>query len=312
MRYADRNPILQGMIQNNDEKGADICVSELLGSFGDNELSPECLDGVQTTGIIKETCVCIPQRYTSYLAPVSSMRLHCEAQVKAFDAATPTEGPSGKPTGSRQALETPYVVRAHAASQTHVEKPCWEFVHFQKSPDTQKITKTTANIDNERYAKLLFPPNPTQGAGTGCGYGLFDGAVSSMASTGTLTSDMAIHGFLGTFHCVLYQSKLSEKDNSVISIAPQTFSVGMFSWFPLYFPLRQPLYVPNGASIMCNMWRKTNVSDQSGGGGGRVWYEWCAQVVAPGGTNGTNNGETKILNVTPIHNPNGRSYFVRL
>lgn len=26
---------------------ADILISELLGSFGDNELSPECLDGVQ-------------------------------------------------------------------------------------------------------------------------------------------------------------------------------------------------------------------------------------------------------------------------
>ena len=26
---------------------ADIIVSELLGSFGDNELSPECLDGSQ-------------------------------------------------------------------------------------------------------------------------------------------------------------------------------------------------------------------------------------------------------------------------
>lgn len=237
------------------------------------------------------------------------MRLHCEAQVKAFDAATPTEGPSGKPTGSRQALETPYVVRSHAASQTHLEQPCWEFVHFQKSPETKKLTKSTANINNERYAKLLFTPNPTQGAGNGSGYGLYDAAVSSMASTGTITSDMAIHGFLGTFHCVLYQSTLVEKDNAVISIAPQTFSVGMFSWFPLYFPLRHPLYVPNGASILCSMWRKANTTDQSVGGGGRVWYEWCAQVVAPVGTNG---GDTKILNVTPIHNPNGRSYFVRL
>ena len=27
---------------------ADILVSELLGSFGDNELSPECLDGAQS------------------------------------------------------------------------------------------------------------------------------------------------------------------------------------------------------------------------------------------------------------------------
>ena len=38
---------------------ADILVSELLGSFGDNELSPECLDGAQKflkgTASVKET-----------------------------------------------------------------------------------------------------------------------------------------------------------------------------------------------------------------------------------------------------------------
>ena len=28
-----------------DENKVDILISELLGSFGDNELSPECLDG---------------------------------------------------------------------------------------------------------------------------------------------------------------------------------------------------------------------------------------------------------------------------
>lgn len=31
----------------NAPEKSDIMVSELLGSFGDNELSPECLDGVQ-------------------------------------------------------------------------------------------------------------------------------------------------------------------------------------------------------------------------------------------------------------------------
>ena len=30
------------------ESKVDIIVSELLGSFGDNELSPECLDGGQS------------------------------------------------------------------------------------------------------------------------------------------------------------------------------------------------------------------------------------------------------------------------
>lgn len=31
----------------NPPEKADILVSELLGSWGDNELSPECLDGAQ-------------------------------------------------------------------------------------------------------------------------------------------------------------------------------------------------------------------------------------------------------------------------
>lgn len=35
------------MREFNPPEKADILVSELLGSFGDNELSPECLDGAQ-------------------------------------------------------------------------------------------------------------------------------------------------------------------------------------------------------------------------------------------------------------------------
>ena len=38
---------------------ADIMVSELLGSFGDNELSPECLDGAQH--FLRPDGVSIPQ-----------------------------------------------------------------------------------------------------------------------------------------------------------------------------------------------------------------------------------------------------------
>ena len=64
----------------------DIIVSELLGSFGDNEvcqirsfpkqlqLSPECLDGI--TFFLKPTTISIPQSYTSYAAPIMSCQLH--------------------------------------------------------------------------------------------------------------------------------------------------------------------------------------------------------------------------------------------
>ena len=57
---------LKYMVDNPNLRG-DIVVSELLGSFGDNELSPECLDGVQACGILKDSCVSIPQRYV-YMA----------------------------------------------------------------------------------------------------------------------------------------------------------------------------------------------------------------------------------------------------
>ena len=57
---------------------ADILVSELLGSFGDNELSPECLDGAQS--FLKPGGVSIPRTYTSYAAPLSSSKLWNEAR----------------------------------------------------------------------------------------------------------------------------------------------------------------------------------------------------------------------------------------
>ena len=58
---------------------ADILVSELLGSFGDNELSPECLDGAQK--FLKEGGICIPQSYTSFLQPITTAKLWNDVKV---------------------------------------------------------------------------------------------------------------------------------------------------------------------------------------------------------------------------------------
>lgn len=51
----------------------DIMVSELLGSLGDNELSPECLDGAQKC--LKRGGISIPCSYTSFIAPVATSLL---------------------------------------------------------------------------------------------------------------------------------------------------------------------------------------------------------------------------------------------
>ncbi len=321
MREATSHPLLKFMIQN-EEFRADIVVSELLGSFGDNELSPECLDGVQRCGILKENCVSIPQNYTAFIAPVSSSRLYSEARCQSSFPAHPEEGPAAPASGMQRALETPYVVRSHAASQTHPETACWTFSHPRPSKsDTRMDTEennsnkinasaeAAKNINNNRHAHVSFRTDPMHGASAGCGYGALDTEMPSMDvnEEGDGTS-VTIHGFLGSFHSVLYESpsdrskvgKMKRKSSderrlSVISIAPNSFSVGMFSWFPLYFPLKQPLCVPEGGTVNCSVWRR---SDDA-----RVWYEWCAEVIDDDGN---------VWSTSSIHNPGGRSYHVRL
>ena len=303
MRHANTHPVLQTVIADPAKK-ADIVVSELLGSFGDNELSPECLDGAERCGLMKDTCVSIPQNYTAYLAPVSSMRLYTEAQAQAYIPSRATDGPMGKPCGTLQAMETPYVVRTYAASQTHAEQPCWAFSHPHAASGNNVLT-----VDNERSIQLVFGEDKTYGSGFGSGYGAFDGSVAEMTASAASQSNgedggITIHGILGSFHSTLYQplDGGETQQPSVISIAPSSFSVGMFSWFPLYFPLREPMYVPSGASVSVSMWRK--------GSNDRVWYEWCAEVSTPDGDYDTSS--RKIIHSSPVHNPNGRSYFVRL
>ena len=51
-----------------------------------------------------------------------------------------------------------------------------------------------------------------------------------------------LHGFIGYFHSTLYK-------DVHISIEPSTFSDGMFSWFPLYIPLRQPVSLSLSLSV---------------------------------------------------------------
>lgn len=75
---------------------ADIMVSELLGSFGDNELSPECLDGAQR--FLASDGVSIPQHYYSTLRLVSTPKLWTELR---------------KGGGDLDKFETAYVVKFH-------------------------------------------------------------------------------------------------------------------------------------------------------------------------------------------------------
>lgn len=259
----------------------DIVVSELLGSFGCNELSPECLDALFTTTAVHDRTVSIPTRYISHLAPVSSAKLHSQARVQAL---YPNEDESGV-LGLQTAMETPYVVRTHAASQTHREQDCWEFVH-----------PSVSSGDKNRTAMVEFTPDAVQGCGTGSGTGAFEEEVALLAQQWNVPQGYVLHGLLGTFTADLYYSARLDKLVQ-ISTAPSNFSVGMFSWFPLYFPIANPLYVPANANVTAYVRRQWDVVTS------RVWYEWSVTVH-------DQNGD--VLGISPLHNINGRSYHVSM
>jgi type II protein arginine methyltransferase len=73
--FAGDMRMIQGEIQG------DILMSELLGSFGDNELSPECLN--PTTKFLKPGGIYVPYSYTNFVVPMSSQIIWNEVNVYA-------------------------------------------------------------------------------------------------------------------------------------------------------------------------------------------------------------------------------------
>ncbi|KAJ7104203.1 PRMT5-domain-containing protein [Mycena belliarum] len=211
---------------------ADILISELLGSFGDNELSPECLDGAMR--FLKTEGISIPSSYTAHLAPLSSSKLYNEARA-------------GK---DEKSVETPYVVMFQAVNILSGDgggtngrcgpqiQECWEFEHPRRDAVLDERGLPLTNSHNARSAKLdFFIPH----AGV-------------------------LHGLAGYFEAVLY-------GNIGLSIHPHRkdrISKDMLSWFPLFFPFKEPLYLPSNSELQVSIWRLTNQR--------QVWYEWHAEA----------------------------------
>lgn len=120
---------------------ADIMVSELLGSFGDNELSPECLDGAQVH--LKEDGISIPYSSTSYICPIMSTKLHRD--VKSLEKANSTIQYDFQNVHVK-IYEFAYVVYKKNYFRIDQPKEVFKFVHPNKSPV----------IDNSRHKKLTF------------------------------------------------------------------------------------------------------------------------------------------------------------
>jgi protein arginine N-methyltransferase 5 len=201
----------------------DILISELLGSFADNELSPECLDGVQH--LLNPTHgISIPSSYTAHLTPIAAPKLHADIASQSISNPNAPETPfvvmlhaidylsttssfkhSASPERATSQSNGNSARRGSLPSQTlePVVETAWAFCHPR--PHTSSPTVNT-NAHNTRHCTLRFP-------------------VSHRG---------VCHGLAGYFEAVLY-GKVQ------LSINPATMeelSDGMISWFPIYFPLR--------------------------------------------------------------------------
>lgn len=47
----------------------------------------------------------------------------------------------------------------------------------------------------------------------------------------------------------------------------------MHSWFPMYFPVKEPIKVFKGQEVTITVWRNNSNS--------KVWYEWAMSVFDP-------------------------------
>ncbi|KAG5479483.1 hypothetical protein LSCM1_04747 [Leishmania martiniquensis] len=272
----------------------DLILSELLGSLGDNELSPECIEAfhVQLEDIERRRGIapnpyltCIPQEYTAWVAPLMSAALNAaltEAAVKGL-----TVPPPGCNDHHAALNHTLLVTNLSRAVTLAPPQPCWTFEHKltsggsdRRQPDGDTVNRRVP-VSLERSASLVFMVPP---CGRCC-------------------------GLAGYFSAVLYQSETSPA--TIISTAPVDRTEDMYSWFPCVFALEptqqaELLEVAKAATtqsgtvaIRVQLVRRRSLEKQ------KVWYEWSiayGDVAAEQRSPSADSDSTATL---VVHNRNG-------
>jgi protein arginine N-methyltransferase 5 len=218
----------------------DILVSELLGSFADNELSPECLDGVQHV-LNADYGISIPSSYTAHLTPISTPRLHADLLSRSTSADPGTfdipwvvmfqqmDYLSTEPSN----LDQSQLGKGIKMNQLNLESPltpyvqtAWEFKHpLAPSILAQSSLRRGgsaigggggftggdgANEHNYRFSKTIFP----------------------------IQEQGVCHGLAGYFETVLYSGSEGPVELSTNPVSMDEKSKDMISWFPIFFPIR--------------------------------------------------------------------------
>ncbi|PCD36953.1 hypothetical protein FGRA07_07957 [Fusarium graminearum] len=251
----------KGPVVSEDENGpvygkVDILISELLGSFGDNELSPECLDGIQHV-MSTPHGISIPSSYTAHMSPISTPKIHGDILSRV--------------PGDPHAFETPWVVRLFAldfVAERVPNKPrfqeAWEFSH--PIPES-----SLAALEAKRSGGVVGGGGGSMAGAAGAN----DHNSRYCHLTFVCRTRGVTHGLAGYFESTLYESQIPDNKGAKIEISthPERIddkSKDMISWFPIFFPLKKPLYFPADTELEVSMWRQTDDT--------KVWYEWLVEA----------------------------------
>jgi len=238
--------------------GAELVVSELLGSFADNELAPEVLSVVAlASGLLSPRCQFIPQSHTSFVYPVQS----------------PFVQRVLKQRGSNRVLKkrygSPWVLGPSTIPQVRPVRPECEpraAIRFCYQPGAVVGPSSTATSQ------------ATASSAGEQGLAAVDVDVRSQASellewqldTFVGSENVCIDGLCGVFDCVLYGA-------ITLSSVPGRETPGLTEWSPMLFPVK-PVLLRDGRRGTCHPWtihaRIARVVEPH-----RVYYTWHVRAV---------------------------------
>lgn len=265
----------------------DLCVSELLGSFGCNELSPECLYTVERYHS-KTNTIFIPQSYTSYIAPIASYLLHQKVNEL------------NKDNESVWIMHNvPYCILSSKINELWTfEHPISEFelsaAPFIKNVVTEFKVKYrgeihgligffTAKLYNDIHISTLPDESIVKLLPDSDVQGLKKLNVSSSPDPFMYPSEAGVNVVGGKY------KKFSHTPN-------------MHSWSPLVFPLKEPFSVTDDTELSVFISRNYSVQNRS------VWYEWSVEsfvylLLSGASTRRATNQKAASQTTTSSHKP---------
>jgi len=196
-------------------KQVDVCVTDLLGALGDDELLPEWLETMAAA--FKDDVVCIPSKFESFLAPLSSDALHTSLRDASFCARSTSDHP----------FDSPYIVCINRGSHVAPAQQCFSF----------SLPASSSSLSSSSSSSSAEKPSYSQ----------------QRSLTFNVSESRVLHGFAGYFEAVLYK----DLTFSTRPEATQTAGAGGPSQFALYFPLRAPVYLVHDTECTFELWRRS-------------------------------------------------------